>query len=128
MIKPINIIEPLREDLSKLIPNSYFTTTSFKRWVVASGFQDLWGNCLEYAKRQQSVYILDDMANMIAYDALTLLLNHFFQDNVKNFSRFIIQLIINYSHTEGKSLDTSSIREDMIIAGISEEGISAMIR
>lgn len=30
MIEPINKIEPLREDLRKLVPDDYLTTTSFK--------------------------------------------------------------------------------------------------
>ncbi len=44
MIKPNKKIEPLREDLNELIPNQFYTTTSYKRWLVANNLQDVWGS------------------------------------------------------------------------------------
>lgn len=126
MIEPINKIEPLREDLRKLIPNNYLTTTQFKRWIVANSIQDIWSQCLEYANRAQSVIILGEMSSIIAGDALTLLLNNFFQKDISFFCKFIIKLLINYSHTESKTLDLTDIIEDLRIVGISETDISGL--
>lgn len=44
MISPDKKIEPLREDIKKIVPNKFLTSTSFKRWIVANGLQDVWGN------------------------------------------------------------------------------------
>ena len=124
MIEPINIIEPLREDLRKLIPDNYLTTTAYKRWVVANNFQNLWSQCLEYAEREQRVIIFGEMNSIIAGDALTLLLNHFFQKDISFFCKFIIHFLINYRQSERKTLDITDIKEDLRIAGISEADIS----
>lgn len=126
MIEPINKIEPLREDLRKLVPDNYLTTTHYKRWIVANSLQDLWSQCLEYAEREQSMIILGEMSTMIAGDALTLLLNHFFQKDISFFCKFIIQFLINFSHTESKALDLTNIKEDLRIAGITEADISGL--
>lgn len=126
MIEPINKIEPLREDLRKLVPDNYLTTTHYKRWIVANSLQDLWSQCLEYAEREQSVIILGEMSTIIAGDALTLMLNHFFQKDISFFCKFIIQFLINFSHTESKALDLTDIKEDLRIAGITEADISGL--
>lgn len=126
MIEPINKIEPLREDLRKLVPDSYLTTTHYKRWIVANSLQDFWSQCLEYAKRDQSIIFLGEMSTIIAGDALTLLLNHFFQKDISFFCKFIIQFITNFSHTESKTLDLTDIKEDLRIAGITEANISGL--
>lgn len=72
MISPGKKIEPLREDIKKIVPNKFLTSTSFKRWIVANGLQDVWGQCLDYAESEQSLYIMGDMGSMTAGDALTL--------------------------------------------------------
>lgn len=124
MIEPLNIIEPLREDLRKQVPDTYLTTTPFKRWIVANSLQDIWSKCQEYAEREQSMFILGEMSTIIAGDALTVLLNHFYQQDKSYFCKFVIQFLINYCHTESKSLDLRDIKEDLRIAEISESDIS----
>ena len=79
MIRPDKKIEPLREDIRKSVPNSFLTSTSYKRWIIANGLQDVWGQCLDYAESEQPVYIMGDSASITAGDALTLLLNHFYR-------------------------------------------------
>lgn len=126
MIEPLNIIEPLREDLRKQVPDTYLTTTPFKRWIVANSLQDLWSKCQEYADREQPMFILGEMSTIIAGDAFTVLLNHLYQQDKSYFCKFIIQFLINYCHTESKSLDLTDIKEDLRIAEISEKDISGL--
>ena len=57
MISPDKKIEPLREDIGKIVPNKFLTSTSYKRWIVANNLQDVWGQCLDYAKSEQSLYV-----------------------------------------------------------------------
>lgn len=126
MIEPINKIEPLREDLRKHVPDNYLTTTHYKRWIVTNSLQDLWSQCLEYAEREQSMIILGEVSTIIAGDALTLMLNHFFQKDLSFFCKFIIQFLINFSHTKSKALDLTDIKEDLKIAGVTEADISGL--
>ena len=110
MIKPINIIEPLREDLRKHVPDKYLTTTSFKRWVVANSLQDLWSQCQEYAGREQSMIIIGEMSSIIAGDAMTLMLNNFYQKDKSILCKFIIQILNYYIHSEGKTLNLKILK------------------
>lgn len=62
MISPDKKIEPLREDIREIVPDSFLTSTSFKRWIVANSLQDIWGKCLDYVESKQSFLILGDIA------------------------------------------------------------------
>ena len=126
MIEPIKVIEPLREDLRNLIPDNYFTTTAFKRWIVANSLQDIWSQCIEYARREQSVIILGGMGNIIPGNAFTLLLNHFFKKDISVFCKFLSQLLLNYSQVNGVDLDLTDIIEDLRAARIPEVDISGL--
>lgn len=126
MIEPIKVIEPLREDLRNLIPDNYFTTTAFKRWIVANNLQDIWSQCIEYARREQSVIILGGMGNIIPGNALTLLLNHLFKKDISVFCKFLSQLLLNYSQVNGVDLDLTDIIEDLRAARIPEVDISGL--
>ena len=126
MIEPINKIEPLREDLRKLVPDDYLTTTSFKRWVVANNLQDVWNECLQYVKSKQTMIVVGYMREIESGDALTLLLNHLYQTDVSNFGKFIVKLLTYYCQTEGKKLDVTDLRMDMLVVGIHENEIAGL--
>lgn len=125
MISPGKKIEPLREDIKKIVPNKFLTSTSFKRWIVANGLQDVWGQCLDYAESEKSLYI-GDMGSMTAGDALTLLLNHFYENKKDIVPQFVIILLKFYSEENRTSIDISNIRQDLLVAGFSEEQIVAL--
>ena len=126
MISPDKKIEPLREDIKKIVPNKFLTSTSFKRWIVANGLQDVWGQCLDYAESEKSLYIIGDMGSMTAGDALTLLLNHFYENKKDIVPQFVILLLKYYSEENRTSIDISNIRQDLLVAGFSEEKIVAL--
>lgn len=126
MISPDRKIEPLREDIRKIVPNRFLASTSYKRWIVANDLQDVWGQCLNYAEREQSLYIMGDMESITAGDALTLLLNHFYRNKKDIIPQFVISLIELYSEENRTNIDISNIREDLLVAGFSEEQIAAL--
>lgn len=126
MISPDKKIEPLREDIGKIVPNKFLTSTSYKRWIVANDLQEVWGQCLDYAKSEQSLYIMGDMGSITAGDALTLLLNHFYANKKDIVPQFVILLLKFYSEENKTSIDISNIRQDLLVAGFSEEQIAAL--
>ena len=46
MAKPISKIAPLREDLARIVPDTFLVTTEFKRWLVQVGINEVWDRCL----------------------------------------------------------------------------------
>ena len=126
MISPDKKIEPLREDIRQIVPNRFLISTTYKRWIVANSLQDVWGQCLDYAKSEQSLYIMGEMESITAGDALTLLLNHFYVHNKDIVPQFVIHLLKFYSEENRTSIDISNIRQDLLVAGFSEEQIAAL--
>ena len=126
MISPDKKIEPLREDIKKIVPNKFLTTTSYKRWIVANGLQEIWGQCFDYAKREQSMYIMGDMDSIAAGDALTLLLNHFYRDKKDRVPQFVTLLLKLYSKETKSSIDISNIQQDLLVSGFSEDQIAEL--
>lgn len=124
MIKPIPTIEPLREDLKKLVPNSYLISTPFKRWMVFNNLQDIWQKCLDYSQSMQTFFALGNMNEIEAGDALTAFLNHFFENDKKFIPLFIIQLLACYGDSEKRQLDVTNIRQDLLVAGYSESELT----
>lgn len=124
MIQPENKIVPLREDLAKIVPNKFYTTTSYKRWIVANNLQDAWSQCLEYAERNQTLIVLGETQSLAAGDAMTLFLNLFYKNDITFFSNFIIHLIGFYIDETDKEIDVSYIKQDLIIAGVAEDTLS----
>lgn len=78
MIKVNPKIEPLREDLNRLIPDRYFISTGFKRWVISQNLQELWQQCLDYSESRRNVIVLGYSDVIEAGDAMTVLINHIF--------------------------------------------------
>ena len=126
MIKPDPKIEPLREDLNELIPNQFYTTTTYKRWLVANKLHDLWGKCLEYAKRQNSFILMGDTDSIEAGDAMTCLLNTCFEKDLNFIINFITQLLKLYAKETDEVLDITNLRQDLIIIGVDEEELTEL--
>ena len=126
MIKPDKKIEPLREDLGELIPNKFYTTTTFKRWLVSNNLQDLWGQCLDYAKSQQGCILMGEEDTINAGDAMTLLLNSFFGRDISFMTEFIIQLLKLYVEDAKQYLNISNLRQDFLIIGVKEENLKEL--
>ena len=120
MIKPNKKIEPLREDLKGLIPDQFYTNTSYKRWLVANNLQDVWGQCLDYAERHQSVILMGDFDLAVGGDAMTLLLNNYYERDLNFITKFIIQLLKLYVEETKQELDVTNLRKDFIIIGVKE--------
>ena len=76
MIKPIIKIEPLREDLDKILNSEFLESTAFKRWLVEIGFAERWDQCISIAKDNlKGGLIMGSNKEMYAHDAFTLVLN-----------------------------------------------------
>lgn len=123
MIKPNPTIEPLREDLKKLVPDSYLLSTPFKRWMVLNNLQDLWKQCLDYSNSMQSLFALGYMDEIVAGDALTVFLNNLFVKDKPFVLKFIFQLLACYRESEKKELDVTNLRQDFMVAGYAESDL-----
>lgn len=128
MIKPNTQIEPLREDLGRIITGSFLTSTPYKRWIVSkrkNEINKLWEQCLLVAKRDNLVigFSSDEYE---ASKALTLLLNTLFKQGSEMLVFFLNDLLHFYQDETKERIDVSDLRLDMKAAGIEEDLIKQL--
>jgi hypothetical protein len=112
MIEPISNIAPLREDLAKLVPDSFLITTTFKRWTVEIGLNNVWKKHLDYVQRQSSGFrIVGGDYSYDAGEALTLLLNNYYNSDKEELGSFIFQLLELYSKENDGDFDVDDISD-----------------
>lgn len=119
MIKPNTKIEPLREDLGRIITGDFLVSTAFKRWIVSIKLDKLWEQCLLEAQRNNGLFGFGS-DEYEASNALTLLLNTLFENNTEELVLFLNNLLHFYQDETKKYIDVSNIRLDMKAAGIDE--------
>lgn len=119
MIKPNTQIEPLREDLGRIITGDFLVSTEFKRWIVLKKLDKLWKQYLQAAKRDNLV-IGFGSDEYEASNALTLLLNALFENSKEALVLFLNDLLHFYHDETKKYIDVSNLRLDMEAAGIEE--------
>lgn len=125
MIKPNTKIEPLREDLGRIITGDFLVSTEFKRWIVLKKIDKLWEQYLLTAKRDNRIFgLYSDQYE--ASNALTLLLNTLFESSKETLVLFLNDLLHFYHDETKKYIDVSNLRLDMKAAGIDENLIKQL--
>lgn len=112
MIEINTKIEPLREDLGKIIKPSFLLSASYKRWLVSCNLDEVWKECLQIAKESR-MFIGSGSKEYDVNNALTILLNGFFEQGIKVFVSFIHDLLCFYHNETKEHIDVSDIRRDM---------------
>lgn len=128
MILPNTKIEPLREDLNKILTPSFLTSTTFKRWIVGVDFADQWDKCLSIAKDDhRGSIIMGSNTEAYAHDAFTIVLNHFYEnESYDNLMTFIVGTLKAYVEDKGVHIDLNNIKKDLQIANVGEEYINRL--
>lgn len=61
MIKSNTKIQPLLEDLGRLVPGEFLKSTECKRWMVERNLDEVWNQCVRFAGQSRSFF-------MVGYD------------------------------------------------------------
>lgn len=117
MIKPDTKIEPLREDLRRIIEDSFLLSISFKRWIISVKLDKMWEQCLSKAK-QENRFLGIGSDEYEAGNALTLLLNISFEEGNETLVWLVSELLYLYHNETRKNIDVSALRLDMQVIGI----------
>lgn len=117
MIKPDTKIEPLREDLRRIIEDSFLLSIPFKRWIISVKLDKMWEQCLSKAKQENRFFGIGS-DEYEAGNALTLLLNISFEAGNETLVRLVSELLHLYHNETKKNIDVSALRLDMQVIGI----------
>lgn len=117
MIKPATKIEPLREDLRRIIEDSFLLSIPFKRWIISVKLDKMWEQCLSKAKQENRFFGIGS-DEYEAGNALTLLLNISFEEGNETLVWLVNGLLHLYHNETKKNIDVSALRLDMQVIGI----------
>lgn len=117
MIKPDTKIEPLREDLKRIIEDSFLLSIPFKRWIISVKLDKMWEQCLSKAKQENRFFGIGS-DEYEAGNALTLLLNISFEEGNETLVWLVSELLHLYHNETKKNIDVSALRLDMQVIGI----------
>lgn len=128
MIKPNIKIEPLREDLDKILDSEFLVSTAFKRWLVEIGFAERWNQCISIAKDNlKGVLIMGSNKEMYAHAAFTLALNYFYEkSSFDNLLTFIVGALKTYCDEKKTAINLEEIKKDLRVAGVDKENIDKL--
>lgn len=112
MVEVNTKIEPLCEDLGRIVKPSFLLSTPYKRWLVSFDLDEVWKECLQSAESYR-MFRGSRSREYDAGNALTILLNIFFEQDIKAFVSLICDLLHFYHKETKEYVDVSDIRLDL---------------
>ncbi len=120
-------ILPLIEDLGRVLPSKFLTSTEYKRWLVEIGLDEVWDKCVSSIRQNRNFFIAGyDHAASDAKDALGYLINVLFEQKHELLPSFLYKLLSFYAEQESEYVDVSSIKKDLHAAGYLDEEIAVL--
>ena len=118
MIEAIIYIKPLIDDVKYTIGTSYLASSDFLNFCIKNDIAELWKNCLEKAKEESMLVVLED-SRYNASNAFTLICNVLYGRNkdIDNLYNFIVLVLEWYIEDSNKKIDTKKIEQDFLILG-----------
>jgi len=120
-------IQPLIEDLRRIVPGSFLKSTEYKRWLVECGLDELWAQLIDQMKSHRSFYAVGyDHEAGDAEDALGYLVNIIFEKKKVSLPSFLLDLLSFYANQKSVYVETTNIKKDLLAAGYSEEEVTVL--
>lgn len=120
-------LQPLIEDLGRVLSGDFLTSTEYKRWMVERDLDELWGNCLQYVRDNRNYFMVG--FNHDAHDAkeaLGIMLNFIFEQNEALLPVFIRDLLSYLAVEKSQYVEVSNIKKDLLAIGYTSEEISVL--
>ena len=115
-------IQPLIEDVRRIVPGVFLKSTEYKRWLVERNLDVAWAQIFEQVKANRSFFAVgfdNDAAD--SADALGYLLNAIFEQSHDSLPSFLLDLLSFYADEKSECIDATNIQKDLLAAGYSEE-------
>lgn len=120
-------IQPLLEDLVRMLPGKFLKSTEIKRWMVERNLDEVWSNCISYARKSRSFFIAGfDHDADDAEEALKYLVNMVFEQKRDKLPAFLYDILSFYAECESKYVDATIIKKDLLAAGYTNESIAVL--
>jgi hypothetical protein len=107
-------LKPLITDLKELSLGRYLASSLFERVTVKHGFDNIWDNAYEEAKKKYRVMMIGyDMKHLRSEEALYLLIDRSFRADRKFFDNLLNLIIKYYIEWIENEIDLENLFEDL---------------
>ena len=121
-------IQPLIEDVGRIVPGVFLKSTEYKRWLVEHKLDEAWAQILEKVKANRVFFAVGyDMDAADSSDALGYLLNAIFEQRHDSLPSFLLDFLSFYADEKSEYVDATDIQKDLLAAGYSDEEVSQLM-
>lgn len=120
-------IQPLLEDLGRIVPGKFLTSTQYKRWLVGRDLDEAWLKCLNYVRSSRTYYMVGfDHDAADSSEALGYIVSIIFESQHEKLPVFLMDLLSFYAEDQSQYVDTTEIEKDLMAAGYLKEEVSIL--
>lgn len=120
-------IQPLIEDVGRIVPGTFLKSTDYKRWLVERDLDNVWAQIYSKVESNRNYFALGyDHEAADSKDALGYLLNLIFEQNKDRLPDFLVDFLSFYAYSETAYIDVTDIKKDLLAAGYSEEDVAVL--
>lgn len=125
---PVNTkLQPLIEDVGRIIPGTFLKSTEYKRWLVEHELDEVWSQIFNHVKSSRSFFAMGyDHDAADSKDALGFLLNIIYEQRQDRLPDFLLELLSFYTAEQSAYVDATDIKKDLLAAGYSKEEVAVL--
>lgn len=115
-------LEPLMDDLSKIVSFKFLSSASFKRWLIKQQIDDYWNCTIESVKKAYSqsgvIFIGFPEMDEALWDTFVYVCNNYYDNGEKALLPFIFDLLSLYKEQVGEIKNLADIKQDFEVLGV----------
>lgn len=120
-------IQPLIEDVRRVVPGVFLKSTEYKRWLVERNLDDVWAQIFEQVKANRHFFAVGfDNEAADSADTLGYLLNAIFEQSHDSLPSFLLDLLSFYADEKSECIDASDIQKDLLAAGYTDAEVAVL--
>ena len=120
-------IQPLIEDVGRIVPGTFLKSTEYKRWLVERNLDKVWAQIYSKVESNRNYFAMGyDHEAGDSKDALNYLLNIIYEQNKDRLPDFLVDLLSFYAYQETAYIDVIDIKKVLLAAGYSKEEIAVL--
>ena len=120
-------IQPLIEDIGRIVPSVFLKSTEYKRWLVERDLDNVWAQIYSQVESNRNFYAMGfDHEAADSKDAFNYLLNNIFEQRKDRLPAFLVDILSFYAYQETAYIDITDIKKDLLAAGYTEEDVAVL--
>ena len=120
-------IQPLIEDVGRIVPGVFLKSTEYKRWLVERDLDNVWSQIYSQVESNRNFFAMGfDHEAADSKDAFNYLLNMIFEQRKDWLPAFLVDILSFYAYQETAYIAITDIKKDLLAAGYSEEEVAVL--